>query len=99
VPANIVLQTFTLMPTGGGTAVTARVLAQSGVTVSGETPPTLAADANIPAPGILVLLPISSLQANTSYTVTFSATVNGSVAVNRTWTFTTGSTNLTSSAR
>lgn len=84
---DIILDTFTL--TSGGTPVSTRVLAQSGVTTIGTA---LTADANISGPGILVLLPTSPLNANTVYTVTFSATVKG-VAVRKSWSFKTGSMN------
>ena len=79
---NITLTTFTL--TAGSTLVTTRVLAQTGVGGSGIT-----TDSNIPAPGVLVLLPTSPLSANTSYTVIFAATVKG-VFVSKSWSFTTG---------
>ncbi|MGA8148533.1 MAG: hypothetical protein WB870_13330 [Gallionellaceae bacterium] len=84
---DIILDTFTL--TSGGTPVNTRVLAQSGVTSTGTAP---TADANISGPGILVLLPTSPLNADTSYTVTFSATVKG-VGVDKSWSFKTGSMN------
>jgi hypothetical protein len=105
-PANIVLQHFTLTytdpSTGSQDPVSARVLTQSGVNTAGVTSPTTpATDGNIPAPGMLVLLPTSPLLPNTTYTVTFAATINTTTpatTVNQTWSFTTGSTNLTANA-
>lgn len=84
---NIVLHTFTL--TALSSPVSARVLAQPGVGSDGTA---LTPDANIPAPGILVLLPTTPLSPNTVYSVAFSATANGA-AVSKNWSFTTGNMN------
>jgi uncharacterized protein YkwD len=82
---DVVLNTFTLNDSSN-TPVATEVFAQAGVTG------TFTADSNIPAPGVLVLLPTARLSANATYTVTFAATVKGA-AVNKRWSFTTGNLN------
>jgi len=64
-------------------------LAATGVTSDGSA---LVTDSNVSAPGFLVAVPLSPLAANTSYTVSFTATVNQTTVV-KSWTFNTGATN------
>lgn len=88
--SDIVIHTYS-MTTGINpvSPVSARVLANSGVTSTG---PTLTTDNAINGAGFVVLLPVAPLTPNTVYTVTFSATVKGT-AVSKSWSFTTGNAN------
>jgi len=86
--SDIVVQTFSITP-ANGTAVTARLLANSGVKLMGGA---ITVDNTIAVPGELVLLPIVALTPNTVYNVSFAATVKGA-AVSQKWSFTTGAAN------
>ncbi|NMM28254.1 MAG: hypothetical protein HHJ12_13445 [Glaciimonas sp.] len=86
--SDIVIQRFALSR-ADGQPVSARLLAQAGVTSSG---PTLGIDANLAGAGTLFLVPGAPLAANTTYRVTFAATLKGQ-AVARDWSFTTGAAN------
>ena len=85
---QVVVHSFTLTKSGG-ISTQVRVLAGTGVTSDG---PTLTVDTNVSAPGFLVAVPLTPLAANTSYTVSFAASVN-QTAVVKSWTFTTGAEN------
>jgi uncharacterized protein YkwD len=88
---DIVIHGFALSTSSGGTALGAMILAENGVTSDG---PTLTADANLnlTQAGYVVLVPTTQLTANTTYYVSFDATVKGA-AVTKTWSFTTGAAN------
>lgn len=85
VGSDIVVKAFS-MTSNGGTPVTVRVLAKSGVASSG---PALTFDDAIADAGVVFLLPTAPLAANTVYTVTFAATLKGA-SVSKAWSFTTG---------
>jgi len=87
--SDIVINAFSITPSGGGPALPVRVLAKIGVTSTG---PTLTVDDVIPRAGFVVLLPIAPLAANTVYDVSFNATVKGQL-VSKDWSFTTGAAN------
>jgi uncharacterized protein YkwD len=87
--SDIVIHGFALSTSSGGTALGAMILAENGVTSDG---PTLTADANLTQGGYVVLVPTTPLTANTTYYVSFNATVKGT-AVTKTWSFTTGAAN------
>ena len=84
---DIVIHTFTVSAIG--TTIPVRILAQAGVTSDG---PILVADNNLAGPGFVSALPISSLIANTTYSVSLTGSVKGTT-VTQSWSFTTGSAN------
>jgi hypothetical protein len=88
--SDVVVNAFTLAPTGGS-ALPAIVLAASGVTAASGGP-TVATDLRITTPGVLVLVTTAPLLANTAYTASFHGTVKGA-ALTKTWSFTTGAAN------
>ncbi|CAE6962216.1 CAP domain-containing protein [Paraburkholderia domus] len=82
----LTVSSFTL--TANGAAVAARIIVPSAA-MTGSTGAT--ADVNNELyPGVVVLLPLAPLAANTTYTASFSGQRNGT-PVSTTWTFTTGS--------
>jgi hypothetical protein len=87
IASDIMVQTFSITPHSGGTPLSVRVLAKTGVVTPTSTP-----DDVIPGAGFVVLLPTTPLTANTTYDLSFSATVKG-VSVTKTWAFTTGNAN------
>ena len=91
--SDIVIHAFSITKHGAAaTLATVRVLAKTGVTSSGANSPVLVVDDVIPAVGFVVLLPTVPLEANTTYDLSFSATVKG-VSVSKNWLFTTGNAN------
>lgn len=87
VGSDIVIGTFGM--TQAGTSVPTRVLTVAGVTSTG---PAVTVDGNLANAGNVFLLPLAPLMANTTYQVTFAATVKG-IAISKTWSFTTGVSN------
>jgi hypothetical protein len=87
--SDIVVTDFS-MTDANGAAVSARILAATGVKAGGTL--SLTSDVNLARAGTIVLLPVAPLTASTDYTVSFAATVKGG-AVSKTWTFTTGAAN------
>ena len=78
---------FTLTDAGGN-IVQAAILAAPDVTGSGVT---LNSDSNL-GDGFVILVPLSPLAANATYTAHFSSTLTASgTALTKTWSFTTGS--------
>ena len=86
--SDIVIQSFALSH-ADGQPVSARLLAQAGVTSIG---PALVVDRNLGGAGTLFLVPGAPLAANTTYRVTLAATLKGQ-ALTRDWSFTTGDAN------
>nr|WP_314621798.1 hypothetical protein [uncultured Noviherbaspirillum sp.] len=84
-PTDVGVISYTMTRVSDGAAVDARILAAPGVLSMGAT---LTSDANISAPGNVVLLPTSPLDAGTAYKVTFVGSVKQG-PVGKTWTFTT----------
>jgi len=82
--SDVKISTFSITP-NGGSKLPAEILVYSGVT--GGT-----ADINMPSAGFAVLVPHSPLSPNTTYDVSFSATVKGQV-VSKSWSFSTGNAN------
>lgn len=85
--SDVVIQALSL--TAAGAAVDARVLASTGVTSTG---PVLTIDTNLSGAGFVFLLPNAPLLANTTYQVSFAATVKGA-PVSMIWSFATGASN------
>jgi len=80
-----VVTKFELKDAAGNT-VAASILANSGITGSGVT---LNADSNL-GEGFVVLVPLAPLNKGTTYTATFTATLNvGGTPVSKTWPFST----------
>ena len=89
VGSDIVINEFSMKTVNGGTPVAVRVLAKSGVTSNMPGGPALSTDDAIADAGVVFLLPTAPLAVNTTYKVTFAATLKGT-AVTKDWSFTTG---------
>jgi len=83
--SDVAISQFSVTAQGSTTAVTTRVLAQTGVTSTG---PTLTVDGRL-RDGQIFLLPTAKLLTNTVYNVLFSGAVRG-IPVTKSWSFTTG---------
>jgi uncharacterized protein YkwD len=84
----VTINQFVLKDSSGNTVSSALL---SNASMSAGSGVTLNSDSNLGA-GFIVLVPYSALSTNSTYTVTFSATLkSGGTALTKSWSFTTGS--------
>jgi uncharacterized protein YkwD len=84
----VTVSSFTITPQGGGSPVTARIIIPSGAQSGSVTSATVDVNGELD-PGVVVLLPETTLAANTTYNVSFSGARDAQTAT-ATWSFTTG---------